>query len=215
MTKFECNAVLFDLDGTLVDSGPCIERLWELWAKKNHVDVKYVLSIIHGRTVSETLKLISPYFYNQKCIDEIKFTAMEALSHVSPIPGAVNLFRQLPMNKVAIVTSGIKAVSMRSIIGAGIPVPDVMITADDVSCGKPDPEPYLKAASRLGVNPNNCLVFEDAYSGIRSAIAAGMSVIVVGKTGQSIVDGNATYLDDFRNVIVVVKDEIITFFIPH
>ncbi len=215
MTKFECNAVLFDLDGTLVDSGPCIERLWELWAKKNHVDVKYVLSIIHGRTVSETLKLISPYFYNQKCIDEIKFIAMEALSHVSPIPGAVDLFRQLPMSKVAIVTSGIKAVSMRSIIGAGIPVPDVMITADDVSCGKPDPEPYLKAASRLGVNPNKCLVFEDAYSGIRSAIAAGMPVIVVGKTGHSIVDGNATYLDDFRNVIVDVKDELITFFIPH
>lgn len=215
MTKFECNAVLFDLDGTLVDSGPCIERLWELWAKKNHVDVKYVLSIIHGRTVSETLKLISPYFYNQKCIDEIKFIAMEALSHVSPIPGVVDLFRQLPMSKVAIVTSGIKAVSMRSIIGAGIPVPDVMITADDVSCGKPDPEPYLKAASRLGVNPNNCLVFEDAYSGIRSAIAAGMSVIVVGKTGHSIADENATYLDNFRNVSVDVKDELITFFIPH
>ncbi|HGP2346273.1 TPA: HAD-IA family hydrolase, partial [Salmonella enterica] len=175
MKKIECKAVLFDLDGTLVDSGSCIERLWTYWAEKNHIDVNYVLSVIHGRTVSETLKLISPYFYNQKCIDEIEFLAMEALSHVSPIPGVIDVLKKIPMNKVAIVTSGVKTVSMRSLMGAGIPVPNIMITAEDVSRGKPDPEPYLKAASRLGVNPDNCLVFEDADSGIRSAIAAGMS----------------------------------------
>ena len=87
MIKIECKAILFDLDGALVDSGPCIEHLWACWANENHLDVNYVLSVIHGRTVSETLRLISPYFHNQKCIDEIKVLAMEELSYVSAIPG--------------------------------------------------------------------------------------------------------------------------------
>ncbi|EMY7536153.1 HAD-IA family hydrolase [Salmonella enterica] len=215
MKKIECKAVLFDLDGTLVDSGSCIERLWTYWAEKNHIDVNYVLSVIHGRTVSETLKLISPYFYNQKCIDEIEFLAMEALSHVSPIPGVIDVLKKIPMNKVAIVTSGVKTVSMRSLMGAGIPVPNIMITAEDVSRGKPDPEPYLKAASRLGVNPDNCLVFEDANSGIRSAIAAGMSVISIGTTGHSFSDNISTHLDDYKNISIAIKDDLITIFVPH
>lgn len=210
MITIECKAILFDLDGTLVDSGVCIENLWAAWAKDNHVDVEYVNSIIHGRTIEETLKLISPYFYNQECIDEIKRRAINALSHVKPIPGAIEFMKKLPGDRLAIVTSGAREVSMRSITGAGIPVPAVMITAEDVTHGKPDPEPYLQAAIRLGVQPGDCLVFEDAASGIHSAVAAGMRVAVVGSGHHDFLDEASIQLTDYANIQVAFKDDYLS-----
>ncbi|ECO9393566.1 phosphatase [Salmonella enterica subsp. enterica] len=211
MIKIECKAILFDLDGTLVDSGPCIERLWACWASENHLDVNYVLSVIHGRTVSETLRLISPYFHNQECIDEIKVLAMEELSHVSAIPGAIDFVKRLPADRQAIVTSGAKEVAMRSIMGAGISAPNVIITAEDVHNGKPDPEPYLKAAARLGMKPADCLVFEDAESGIKAAVAAGMHVVVIGNTDHSLLkDKNIMQLDNYTFIRTSFENDMIS-----
>ncbi|HFH2546668.1 TPA: HAD-IA family hydrolase [Klebsiella aerogenes] len=211
MIKIECKAILFDLDGTLVDSGPCIERLWACWASKNHLDVNYVLSVIHGRTVSETLRLISPYFHNQECIDEIKVLAMEELSHVSAIPGAIDFVKRLPADRQAIVTSGAKEVAIRSIMGAGISAPSVIITAEDVHNGKPDPEPYLKAAARLGMKPADCLVFEDAESGIKAAVAAGMHVVVIGNTDHSLLkDKNIMQLDNYTFIRTSFENDMIS-----
>lgn len=207
MITIECKAILFDLDGTLVDSGSCIESLWASWAKNNHVDPEYVNSIIHGRTIEETLKLISPYFYNQKCIGEIKQLAIEALGYVKPIPGAIEFINKLPGDRLAIVTSGAREVSMTSILSAGIPVPDLMITAEDVTHGKPDPEPYLQAAAKLGVLPSDCLVFEDAASGVHSALAAGMRVIVVGSGHHGLLDEASIQLADYTNIQVEYKEE--------
>ncbi|CAI2161195.1 Phosphatase YfbT [Serratia fonticola] len=206
MALVECKAILFDLDGTLVDSGSCIERLWHQWAQENHLDTKYVLSIIHGRTIEETLKLTSSYFYNQHCVNEIKERAIIELSHVKPIAGAVEFIKKIPKDRMAIVTSGAKKVSMQSIISAGIPVPDIMITSEDISRGKPDPEPYQRAARILGVQPSECLVFEDADSGIQSALAAGMRVIIVGKNSHSLSGNVITCLDNYECLDANIKD---------
>lgn len=206
MITIECKALLLDLDGTLVDSGLCIENLWAEWAKDNHINTDYVLSIIHGRTIEETLKLISPYFYNKECVDEIKKRALRALGCVKSIPGAIEFMSKLPADRIAIVTSGARDVSMQSITSAGIPVPDVMITAEDVTHGKPDPEPYLQAALKLGVLPGDCLVFEDADSGIRSAIGAGMRVVVVRTGHQGLFNEADMQLTDYSNIQVVSRE---------
>lgn len=211
MSELKCKAILFDLDGTLVDSGSCIEHLWSGWAAKNHIDVNYVLSVIHGRTIEETLKLISPYFHNEGCIEEIKALAVEELSNVSPLPGAVDFMKKLPEKRFAIVTSGARKVAMSSILGAGLPVPDVVITSEDVCFGKPDPEPYQKAAELLGVQPDDCLVFEDADTGVKAAIAAGMRVIRVGSYIHSLENiNNDMRLDNYLNTRVVINEDIIT-----
>lgn len=209
MNLVKCKAVLFDLDGTLVDSGLCIEHLWSHWADKNHINVEYVLSNIHGRTIEETLKLISPYFDNSKCADEIKKLALKELNHIKSIPGAVAFMKKLPMNYLAIVTSGAKQVSMQSIISAGIPIPDVMITAEDITHGKPDPEPYLKAAKFLGVQPNECLVFEDANSGIQSALAAGMRIIAIGKNSDLALREGIMSIENYENIDAKIEKKFI------
>ncbi|MBD2794388.1 HAD-IA family hydrolase [Xenorhabdus sp. 42] len=206
MAFIECKAILFDLDGTLVDSGPCIERLWYQWAQENHLDTKYVLSIIHGRTIEETLKLISSYFYNKHCVDDIKARAIVELSQVKSITGAIDFIKAIPASRMAIVTSGAKKISMQSIISAGIPVPETMITSEDISHGKPDPEPYLKAAGILGVQPSECLVFEDADSGIQSALSAGMRVIAIGENSQPLLSNEIVHLDNYKGLNVEVEE---------
>jgi sugar-phosphatase len=180
MNAIACKAVLFDLDGTLVDSGACMETLWAEWATRHHLDVDYVLANIHGRTIEETLRIVSPYFDNPQCVDEVKTLAIEALSQVGAITGAVELVRQLPPQCWAIVTSGAKKVSMQSMISAGIPRPHMMITSEDIVHGKPHPEPYLMAAAGFGLPVQKCVIFEDAISGVNSALAAGGQVIVIG-----------------------------------
>lgn len=208
MTEIICKAVLFDLDGTLVDSGACIEDLWREWAEKNHIDVNYVHSIIHGRTIEETLSKISPYFSNEKCVEEIKSLAIEKLSKVAPVPGAVRFLSSLPLELFAVVTSGAKKVALPGIYGAGLPVPDCIITAEDVSESKPSPEPYLLAAERLNKRPEDCLVFEDADAGITSALAAGMRVVVVGSSQNvKYQNQNLLRLDNFSNVNVSFDGE--------
>lgn len=182
MTEIICKAVLFDLDGTLVDSGKCIEELWREWVEKHHLDINYVHSIIHGRTIEEALSKISPYFSNEKCVEEVKSLAIKKLSKMAPVPGAVTFLSSLPHDLFAVVTSGAKKVALPSMFGAGIPVPECLITAEDVQKSKPSPEPYLLAAERLNMHPGDCVVFEDADAGITSALAAGMRVVVVGSS---------------------------------
>lgn len=210
MLNIRCKAILFDLDGTLVDSGACIENLWSEWAEINHLDVGYVLSIIHGRTIEETLKKISHYFYADDCITDIKKLAIQKLSHVSPLPGAVDFLAQLPSDIFAVVTSGSRTVALPSIRGAGLPLPDIIITSEDVCYGKPAPEPYLKAAESLGVHPDDCLVFEDADTGIKSAVAAGMQVVVIGTSECQDAENNILLrIDDYLNLKVITDGEYI------
>ena len=185
MPAHRCEAILFDLDGVLVNSVRCVERVWHLWAEARGRDPAPFLAVAHGRRVSETLRTVDPTLdigaetAALDCLEELETEGLEV------IPGADSLVRQIPSDRWAIVTSGSRTVATRRLESAGLPIPAVFVTGEAVRRGKPDPEPYLLAAERLGRSPAGCLVVEDAPAGISSALAAGMAVLAVTTTHAS------------------------------
>jgi mannitol-1-/sugar-/sorbitol-6-phosphatase len=177
-----CKAILFDLDGVLVDSGECVERTWRKWALAHQLDPERVVEAAHGRRAIETVRLVAP---NLSADDELaRLAASESTTSegVYEIAGARELIHTLPDNAWAIVTSGIRDVAEFRLRLVGIPIPRVMVCGDEITRGKPDPEGYLQAAKRLGRSPEDCLVIEDASAGIEAARAAQMRVIAVAGT---------------------------------
>jgi mannitol-1-/sugar-/sorbitol-6-phosphatase len=176
---FSCDAILFDMDGTLIDSGVCVNRQWERWAEKRGLDPATVLAVSHGRRTVETMKLLLPD--EDVSADLSEFIAAETadLHDVGCIPGAAELASRVPRERWAVVTSSARPVAAARLAHTGFPSPGALITADDVERGKPHPEPWLQAATALGYAPERCLVFEDANSGIQAACAAGMQVVGV------------------------------------
>ena len=171
--------ILFDLDGVLVDSRPLIEEIWRAWAEPRGQDAARFLRVAHGRRTSETLREVAPD------LDIRAETAvLDAMEEVSTegliaIPGALELLTSLRPDSWAIVTSGSRTVANLRLRTAGLPVPAVMVTGDEVERGKPDPEPYLLGARRTGTDPSNCVVVEDAPVGIAAGKAAGMRVVAI------------------------------------
>lgn len=177
-----CSAILFDLDGVLVDSKDCVVRLWEGWAERNGLELEAIMNVAHGRRAVETIRLVAPHLSAEdeaRRLAEIEATDMRG---VVVIDGAIPLLRSLPPDAWAIVTSGVRAVVNPRLERLGLPVPKRMITADDVVKGKPDPEPYLAGAKVLGVPVEQCVVVEDAPAGIAAAKGAGMRTIAVAST---------------------------------
>lgn len=175
----DTDALLLDLDGTLIDSTESIERCWRQWAAEFEVDTARLLAVHHGHTTAHTVaEFVSPERVDEAVarMTELELADVHA---VRPLPGAVELVTGLPPGRWAIVTSGSVAIAASRTQAVGLPTAPVTVTADDVARGKPDPEPYLLAASRLGVHPSRCLVVEDAPSGVASARAAGMAVVGV------------------------------------
>lgn len=172
-----CNAILFDLDGVLLDSTSCIERHWQDWAEKNELDLKKVLQNAHGVRTIETIRLVAPHLDAEK--EATEFTANEILDTegVVAIPDAKELMERLPPGKWAIVTSGEYDLVQARLEKAGLPVPIHIVSADDVTQGKPSPQPYLIGANKLGIPINQCVVVEDAPIGVKAGKAAGMLVI--------------------------------------
>lgn len=176
---FYCQAILFDLDGVLVDSTGSVERVWRKWAVKHHFDPGYVIEIAHGRRSIETVRQLAPEADAERENAIIENMEIADREGVVALPGAAELLRTLPEDRFAIVTSGTRALATARLGYARLPVPQQLITGDDVVNGKPSPEPYLKGAELLGYAPGDCLVFEDAPAGVRSALAAGMHVIAL------------------------------------
>jgi mannitol-1-/sugar-/sorbitol-6-phosphatase len=184
MTKFRCAAILFDLDGVLVDSTGSVDRQWRAWARENEIDEQTVIAIAHGVRSIEVIRTVAPHLDAK--VEARKLEAREAADRgIVVMPGAIDLIRTIPKDKWAVVTSGTRYLASARLKLAGIPAPKVMVAADDVVNGKPHPEPYLKGAELLGVNPTECLVIEDAPAGIRSAHAGGMKVIALASTYPS------------------------------
>jgi sugar-phosphatase len=178
----KCKAILFDLDGVLVDSGECVERTWRKWAGDHHLDPERVVAAAHGRRAIETVRLVAPEL---RADDElVRLAASESTTSegVYEIAGARDLVRSLPDDAWGIVTSGIRDIAEFRLRLVGIPIPRVMVCGDEITHGKPDPEGYLKAAGRLGRASKDCVVIEDASAGIEAAHAAGMRVIAVAGT---------------------------------
>lgn len=180
--SFRCKAILFDLDGVLVNSAELVERTWRVWAGRHQLDAEKVIAVAHGRRTIETVRLVAP-----QLSPEVEVAALESGEAITSdgvyeIPGARELLEMLPYERWAVVTSGIRAIAEFRIRHIGLPMPSVMICADDISRGKPDPEGYLTAAMRLGQPPRDCIVIEDAPAGIEAAHNAGMRVIAIAST---------------------------------
>jgi sugar-phosphatase len=179
---FYCKAILFDMDGVLVNSGNAVERVWRKWALEHHLDPAYVVQHAHGRRSSETLRVVAPHLEAGQENLKVEQMEIEDTEGIIAVPGAAELLRSLPPERFTIVTSATPALALARLQYVGIPIPERFITADDVVNGKPSPEPYLKGAALLGFAAPDCLVFEDTPAGIRAAKAAGMRVIAVQTT---------------------------------
>lgn len=180
------SALLFDMDGTLINSIAAAERVWGAWALKHGLDPVSFLPTIHGRRVSETIaaqKLIGV----DVAVEAAWITAreLEDVEGIVPITGAVPFLKSLPADKVAIVTSAPRALALRRLVAAGLTPPAVIVASEDVERGKPAPDPFLLAARRLGVAIADCLVVEDAPVGIAAAEASGASLLIMTETHHS------------------------------
>jgi sugar-phosphatase len=177
-----CDAILFDLDGVLVDSIHCILRHWKVWADRHSIDINKIIAVFHGLRTVEAIRLVAPHLDAEK--EAMQLIAQEASdpAGVVPIEGAHRLLTGLPESAWGIVTSGTLGVARARLVHAELPVPKILVTADDVRQGKPAPEPYLVGARRLGLSADRCAVIEDAPAGITAGKKAGMRVIGVATT---------------------------------
>ena len=181
MISFICTAILFDLDGVLVDSTKSVEREWRVWAKEHGIDGDAVMAIAHGVRSREVIKAVAPHLDAE--MEALKLENREASDDgLVVMPGAIELVHSIPKDSWGVVTSGTRRLASARLRLAGVPDPKVLVAADDVSNGKPHPEPYLKGAERLGVKPDECVVIEDAPAGIQAAHAAGMKAIGLAST---------------------------------
>lgn len=176
-------AFLFDMDGTVINSIAAAERIWGAWARRQGLDVTAFLPTIHGaRSVDTIAKLRLPGVDAQHESQGITDAEIIDVEGIIEIAGALRFLQSLPPAQWAIVTSAPRALATARLKAAGMPIPAVMVTAEDVKAGKPKPDCYLLAAEKLGVAPFDCLVFEDASVGIEAGEAAGAKVIVVTAT---------------------------------
>ncbi|HEY1951336.1 MAG TPA: HAD-IA family hydrolase [Gemmatimonadaceae bacterium] len=180
--SFRCRAILFDLDGVLVNSAECVERTWRKWAARHALDGDRVIAFAHGRRTVETVRLVAPELSTDAEVAELESSEAMTAEGVYEVPGARELVQSLPSGRWAVVTSGVRAVADFRIRHTRLPMPPVMICAEDISNGKPDPEGYLAAAGRLGVSARDCIVIEDAPAGIEAARNAGMRAIAIAAT---------------------------------
>lgn len=176
-------AFLFDMDGTLLNSIAAAERVWSIWAERHGLDVAAFLKTIHGARAIDTItRQALPGVDPEVEAQWITKAELDDVDGVVAIPGAVEFLNGLPGDRWALVTSAPKALALRRLQAAGIEPPAVLVTAEDVARGKPDPACYVLGAELLGVPVQDCLIFEDATVGIRAGEAAGADVMVVTST---------------------------------
>ena len=177
-------AFLFDMDGTLISSVAAAERVWGDWARQKGLDPEIFVPTIHGvRTIDTIRRLGRPDIDAEAEAIIMERREIEDTDGIVQIPGAAAFLASLPPDRWAIVTSASAELARARLGAAGLTVlPEVFVTAEDVVDGKPDPQCFLLAAARLGVDPAECLVFEDAPAGIRAGERAGADVMVVTRT---------------------------------
>jgi len=177
MTQIHCAALLFDLDGVLINSTPAVARVWRGWALEHGFNPEEVVARAHGRPSLTTVREYLPDADHEAENREVERREIEDLDGVVPLPGALDLLDSLPADRWTIVTSCTRPLAEVRIRAAGLPLPKKLITSNDIIHGKPHPEPYLKGASILGFPPEECIVLEDVPAGVRAGKAAGAKVI--------------------------------------
>jgi sugar-phosphatase len=184
MTNVSAQALLFDLDGVLINSIPAVERVWSRWAEERGFDVQEVLHRAHGRPSIETLRYLLPEADHEAENRLVEQAEIADVADIVPLPGVTELLAALPRDRWAIVTSCTRPLAEVRIRAAGLPTPGLFITANDITRGKPDPEPYQKGAMGLGFAPEECIVVEDALAGIASGRNAGARLIAFTTTAS-------------------------------
>ena len=182
MAKICCKALLFDMDGVLIDSTPVVTRVWSEWARRHGFDPDEIVRRVHGRPSIATIRELLPTADHEAENREVERREILDLDGVIPMPGVRGLLASLPPDRWTIVTSGTRPLANARIRAAGLSAPGRFITAQDIVNGKPDPEPYLKGAALLGFAPQDCVVVEDAAAGVHSGKAAGARVVAVQTT---------------------------------
>lgn len=177
MPVIRCSALLFDLDGVLIDSTPAVARVWRNWAREHGFDPDEVVTQAHGRPSISTIRHYLPQSDHEAENRIVERREIEDLEGVVPLPGARELLASLPENRWTIVTSCTRALAEVRIRAAGLRPPAKFITSSDITNGKPHPEPYLKAANMLGFRASECVVVEDVPAGIQAGRASGARVI--------------------------------------
>lgn len=175
--SLSCHAVIFDLDGVLIDSQAAIRQRWKRWAAHHDIPFEEVEAVYHGRPMAEVIDAVAPDLDLQEEMDRMDQLAAPEDGALQAFPGAAALLEALPDGRWTIATSGRRSTATGRLRASGLPMPDTLVTADDVSRGKPAPDPYRLAAKRLGRSPEQCVVFEDAPAGVESARRAGAAVI--------------------------------------
>lgn len=182
MKIFDCAGILFDLDGVLVDSTGSVTRQWRRWAEEHNMDPQKVVEIAHGVRTIEIVRTLAPHLDAEGEVARIEKREADDQEGVAVMPGAAELLKAIPEGCWCVVTSGTRYLATARLKLANLPTPTVLVSADDVSKGKPDPQPYLMGAKLLGMKPAECLVVEDAPVGIRAAHAGGMKAIGITST---------------------------------
>jgi len=182
MSEITCKAILFDMDGVLIDSTPAVSRVWSGWAREHGFDPDEVIKRAHGRPSLLTIREYLPDSDHEAEDREVERREMTDLEGVKLLPGASELLRALPSGSWTIVTSATRPLAEVRLRTAGLPIPERIVTSNDIQNGKPDPEPYLKAANMLAVCASDCLVVEDVPFGILAGKRSGARVIALRTT---------------------------------
>ena len=185
LVEFQCQGLLFDMDGTLLDSSTAMKRIWGDWARRFGFEPTSFIAKIHGVRGEDTIRAL-----NLPGVDpvaealEIERREIEDVEGVVAISGAAEFLAQLPEERWALVTSAPIRLARARLRAAGLPTPKYIVSGDDVKIGKPDPTCFLVGAAKLNLNANQCVAFEDAAAGIASAATAGARVVVVTATHE-------------------------------
>lgn len=209
--SMRCKAILFDMDGTLVDSTQVVELAWGGWAARHKIPLADVLSFSHGRPTIATLEHFLPGRDHAQELEELARFEETQTEGILAVPGAAEILYALQKqnHRWAIVTSADRKLAEIRIIAAGLLLPKVLVPIDEIRNGKPDPEGFLHAAEQLGVAPEDCIVFEDTRPGIDAGLAAGMQVVGLLTTYSALELRHEPLISDFFDVALRPEGEFL------
>lgn len=208
-----CQAILFDFDGVVVHSDTLYERLWKDWADEYGASYEHIISIHHGIPAVRTISIVAPHLDPVYEAEQFQYRCASDLEGLDAGAGVKEVFASLPANRWAIATSSYKRIVKSQLSHFNLPIPDVLVTIEDVKEGKPAPDPYLQAAQGLGFAPENCVVIEDSPAGIKAARAAGTRVIGMATSQPAealheadwVVNGFADLLISYQNDQIIIE----------
>ncbi|KAF9923875.1 hypothetical protein FBU30_006085 [Linnemannia zychae] len=212
-----CRGILFDMDGTLIDTTVVVERQWKNWCDAHNVDFNRLISVSHGRPTSEIIREFAPADKLEQCLTpeslaKFELSISDDVDGVVLIPGARELLARLPQGTWAVVTSAGNEMAKARFHQTGLTTPPIMVTATHITHGKPHPEGYLKAAKKLGLDPKDCVVFEDTVAGIRAGKAADVMAVIGMDTGTTLRDrlakeGASPIIHSFNELEITILDD--------